>query len=274
MSTDSQTVSRIEQLSLSAWPALRTVFFDGWIMRFSDGYTKRSNSVVPLFPGTMDTESKVDYCRRLYNERNLPTIFKMTEDFSNATLDAYLSGNGFDRIDETMVQTCPLSSLPHVDTQRLHLQNGFSEEWITGFFECSEVRDPKKRETVRSLLAHIAERIVTARKCVEEHTVGCGFGVVQGRNAGLFDIFVAKDFRQRGIATEIVGALLKRAGDMGAASAYLQVVADNEPAKRLYSKLGFREAYRYWYRIKPADAELGSEVPPDPEASYGGSQKA
>jgi hypothetical protein len=26
---------------------------------------------------------------------------------------------------------------------------------------------------------------------------------------------------------------------------------DNGPALRLYSKVGFREVYQYWYRVKP-----------------------
>jgi len=34
-----------EELSANAHPALKTIIYDGWILRFSDGYTNRSNSV-------------------------------------------------------------------------------------------------------------------------------------------------------------------------------------------------------------------------------------
>ena len=35
----------IEELTLNAWPPLETLFFDGWILSFSDGYTRRANSI-------------------------------------------------------------------------------------------------------------------------------------------------------------------------------------------------------------------------------------
>jgi ribosomal protein S18 acetylase RimI-like enzyme len=36
----------------------------------------------------------------------------------------------------------------------------------------------------------------------------------------------------------------------GAKYAYLQVQLDNKPALKLYSDIGFKEIYRYWYRVK------------------------
>ena len=42
--------------------------------------------------------------------------------------------------------------------------------------------------------------------------------------------------------------ILSEAQQMGIAGSYLQVVAGNTPDERLYDKVGYREAYRYWYR--------------------------
>ncbi|MEA3309760.1 MAG: hypothetical protein U9Q70_09655 [Chloroflexota bacterium] len=77
---------RIEEVSLNSWPALQQILFDGWVLRFSEGYTKRANSVNPLFASSLDVEVKIDTCERLYAERGLPTVFRLTPFSSPAGL--------------------------------------------------------------------------------------------------------------------------------------------------------------------------------------------
>jgi len=65
----------------------------------------------------------------------------------------------------------------------------------------------------------------------------------------LFDIVTAPEHRNRGYGTRLISSMLAWARENGAAHAYLGVVESNAPARRLYAKFGYEEAYRYWYRI-------------------------
>jgi RimJ/RimL family protein N-acetyltransferase len=89
----------------------------------------------------------------------------------------------------------------------------------------------------------------------EEEPAAIGRAVVENGHIGLFDVVTRPDRRRRGLATDITLALLAWGARSGAARAYLQVVPSNEAACRLYDRLGFRQAYRYWYRVAPRQAQ-------------------
>lgn len=46
----------------------------------------------------------------------------------------------------------------------------------------------------------------------------------------------------------VMSKILVTAKQLGTKSAYLQVVVGNTIAENLYSTLGFKEVYKYWYR--------------------------
>ena len=88
-----------------------------------------------------------------------------------------------------------------------------------------------------------------------EAIVATGLVVVEGGCAGLFDILTAESERRQGHARSIVTGLLAIAWELGARSAYLQVAANNEVARRLYRQFGFEERYLYWYRGRAGEQE-------------------
>jgi ribosomal protein S18 acetylase RimI-like enzyme len=79
---------------------------------------------------------------------------------------------------------------------------------------------------------------------------GCGLGVVQDDLLGLFDIVVAPEFRRKGYGKKLVSAIMNWGKAHGAQTAYLQVMLDNPAGLALYRDLGFKEIYKYWYRVK------------------------
>ena len=49
---NSELVATLEEAALNGLPALQTEFYDGWIVRMSEGYSRRANCVVPLYEST------------------------------------------------------------------------------------------------------------------------------------------------------------------------------------------------------------------------------
>jgi len=88
-------IRHLEELSLNALPALETTYLDGWVVRFADGYTKRANSVNPLYTSVTDVEDKMDYCESMYAVRKQPTVYKMTPLAEPRDLDQFLTERGY-----------------------------------------------------------------------------------------------------------------------------------------------------------------------------------
>jgi ribosomal protein S18 acetylase RimI-like enzyme len=86
--------------------------------------------------------------------------------------------------------------------------------------------------------------------CCEDRIVACGRGVIERDYIGIYEVVTDPSCRNRGFGEQMMLNLLKWGKENGATHSYLQVVAVNEPALRLYAKIGYSEIYKYWYRVK------------------------
>jgi GNAT superfamily N-acetyltransferase len=82
----------------------------------------------------------------------------------------------------------------------------------------------------------------------------CGQVATESDMVGLYDVFTHPDHRGRGLARQLCCALLARARAAGAKLAYLQVDGANHPARAVYHRMGFADAYAYHYRTPEAGA--------------------
>jgi hypothetical protein len=80
----------LEELALTTWPASQQWLYDGWVVRFADGHTRRANSVNPLYPSLQDAAAKIMQCEQWYAERNLPTVFRLNSYTAPVSLDQLL----------------------------------------------------------------------------------------------------------------------------------------------------------------------------------------
>ncbi len=100
---------------------------------------------------------------------------------------------------------------------------------------------------MKAIFARISSAAAFARLRRDGETVALGLGVLDQGWIGLFDIVTAESARRQGVGTALIYQMLAWGQQRGAQGAYLQVVANNAPALKLYAKLGFAETYRYWY---------------------------
>jgi len=244
--TDVNFIRAIEEMSITAWPSFRQILMDGWIVRFADGYTFRSNSVQPIYPGTAEVVEKIERCEEMYSSAGLPTAFKISPAAQPPELDSLLESRGYRVHTPTSVRV--LDTLPEPGGG-LGVECVSIDEWLDAFAGLVGL-SKEKMQRHAWIVERIPVPICTALVKHEGRAVACGLGMLQGEYIGLFDICTAPSMRRMGLATRVIDGLFSWASLLGAQRAYLSVVEESIPAITLYKRLGFRHVYSYWYRIK------------------------
>ncbi|MGN7416006.1 GNAT family N-acetyltransferase [Paenibacillus sp. SAF-068] len=239
----------IEEMSLNHWQPLSTLLYDGWVLRFAKGYTKRANSVQPIHYSTLDVHEKIAECERIYASNQLNTIFKITPFIQPDHLDQLLQDKGYAVVDLTHVQTRSLDNIKEPVHQAVQIDEQLTTIWLDHFCRLNKMND-LQRETSELMLNNIRTKAGFISLLMDGQVVACGFGVIERGYIGLYDIITDADFRNQGLAEQMILHLLHWAVENGATSSYLQVVANNAPALKLYAKLGYSQIYSYWYRVK------------------------
>jgi len=250
---DGVDLARVEDVGLNALQTQRQLFYDGWLLRVSPGKAKRARSVNAHFGSTLPLTQKIPYCERIYAERGLPVLFRITPFLHPPQLDAELEARGYETFEKTQVQLTRLDHPP--ETQRVP-----GVEFVTPTPAAFAEAVGELQETTSSQRAAFLERLihtpVTTRTMIavmDGRPVGTGAVILEDGMAGVYTMNTAPDVRARGIATGILATLLRWAWEHGATHAYLQVSADNLRAVSVYRRFGFVDAYTYHYRGRPGE---------------------
>jgi ribosomal protein S18 acetylase RimI-like enzyme len=239
----------LEERALNCWPALRTEFYDGWVLRFADGYSRRSNSVNPLYPSTVDLPAKLRFCERRYRGAGQRVVFKLTSSPEHRELDSILAAEGYAQEAATSVQSLSLAGWRAEEIPGAAGWDDPAEDWLAAQFSLNAVA-PVHAAIARRIL----ERIPRPRRFFAIRAggriVACGLGMIDQGQLGIYDIVVDSRERRKGFGRMLMADLLTWGKSRGASNAVLQVMEDNPPALSLYARLGFREEYRYGYRSK------------------------
>jgi len=246
MIKDNSVAFQLERATLQALPAIANRYYDGWLLRFNKGYTRRGNAVYPIYGKPNDVNLAIQHCEAQYNAVKLPARFKLSQVAQPTQLDDLLDKRGYTPSIHTSVQWCELNTMYSVEEQ-VTIQR-FNADWFHHFTEWNQLDEEMANHAKRTLSfirnAHFA--ILHD----EEQPVALGYGVLQEMWFGLFGILTQPEARGKGHGQRLVKALLAHGQAMNAQCAYLQVNTDNEPALHLYKKLGFTTSHNYWYRTK------------------------
>ena len=149
-------IRALEELSMNAWPALQTQLRDGWVLRFANGYTRRANSINPLYPSSQASDSpagkplatatepigeKIASCEEIYRARKLRVVFKMTRAVFPEDLDEILARRGYQAEAETSVQVLDLrAALPPTHWDVL-ARATLTDEWVAHYCRLNAVAE-------------------------------------------------------------------------------------------------------------------------------------
>jgi len=245
---DQSQIVELEQVAANAWIAQETERLGGWLLRANGGVTRRANSVLPLGPPALPIEDAIEKVIEFYKARDLSPRFQMTDTSKPQELDNDLSERGFSVGLQVEVHTVAINHLtktePEIDVL---VSNDITDTWMSVYSESSGY-EASTMDIRRNLMRRTTCYKAFALARIDREPAGVGFGVVDGKWLGFFNIAVHPTMRGRGVAVAVNKALAQWGHQRGARSAYLQVESENIPALKLYDKLGFRHVYTYWYR--------------------------
>lgn len=251
-----ELLSRVEDAGLNASAPPQQRWLDGWLLRFSPGKAQRARCINAVADGRLPLDDKLAACAALYRQVGLPMLFRLTPFSQPPALDGLLHERGFQHIEDTRVMVCP--ALPATAGGALPV--GLCAETVD-LEAYAHIVGEQRGTDAAGQQAH-AERLrhspVPYRALVlrsESGTVVAGGQLaLEGDLAGLYDVFTAPAWRNRGLSRWLCAQLLAQAAREGARTGYLQVDAGNAPAQAVYKRLGFVDAYGYHYRRAPPSA--------------------
>jgi N-acetylglutamate synthase len=250
----------LEQIMVEGWPPVERAALGDWLLRASDGFTGRANSVLPLGNPGMPLSEAVDYAESWYDERGLRRLFCVfgPEGFvvADDPLGRELLKRSYQPFNRTVVLTSAARSLPSdipsagkAAGPQMRVEPALSQPWLDAYTDpawgghSSAITTPS---AARAVLSGSPDQLF-ASLVSDGAVIGVARVAFAQAWAGLFALRVAPEHRRRGVAGRLTGALADAARARGIRPIYLQVETTNSPALSLFGGLGFSTHHEYCY---------------------------
>ena len=249
-----EQIQKFEEMCLNGHVALNAFFYDGWVLKFSEGYTGRANSVSPLYPSSKPIAEKVAFCEDMYKKQGLPCQFKLTG--LDTELNDFLAERGYKVVTPTDLMVCDYgcpvkpdndTKSPENDAKIEYIFSTSPDEWLPVFFKVHEINDAHDQDVYTRMIEKILVDTIYCILLYDGKPAACSSVAIENGYALLQNVIVSSELRGHGLGKKVCSAILEKARETGAQYAYLQVVQTNNVAVNLYKKLGFEKIYSYWY---------------------------
>ncbi len=237
----------IEPASLSTWPGKEMQGLAGWTLRFADGFGHRPNSVAPLAFDGEYLDHAIAGVEEAYRRRRLRAMFQITPVCQPSDLPDVLRTKGYGAEGHSTVYVARSQAV--IAACRAHDVRDDALEDFERLVLCGSKSPADGRERL-DILARLRIPQIRATAMLDGAGRACGHG---GAADGLVAVNLVRtqdDFRRRGLAQRVLGAIARWAASRECATLYLCVEDANAPARALYERIGFAPAYGYYYLYK------------------------
>jgi ribosomal protein S18 acetylase RimI-like enzyme len=230
-------ILELERLLARTWPAIETALLGGWTLRYSQGFSRRANSVLALTAPPGGTDAAVAAVADWYGSRGARPLVSLAGAVAKR-LDDELAARGWAAEGETAVMTRRIE--PAAETGEVRIVDAPGAAFL---------------EQVGRGAPEVAARVFGSgadRGYAEVWRDGAlaarGRGAIAGDTVAITSIGTLPGHRRQGLGTAVLHALESWGALKGATRAALQVETDNAAAIAMYAALGYDERYRYRYR--------------------------
>lgn len=249
-------LSRIEDAGINASAPPQQRWLDGWLLRFSPGKAKRARCINAVADGRLPLPERLALCEAVFREAGLSMLVRITPFTRPSELDLALAQSGYLSIDDTRVMVAADCAVtPEALPAGLALERLSPAEFAeqVGALRGSP---PSQRQAhaERLALSPVPYQGWVLRRRADGHISACAQIATEAELVGVYDVFTDTASRGQGLARILCTQLLARAHASGSRVGYLQVESDNHPARAIYRRLGFTDAYAYHYRSPDRDA--------------------
>jgi ribosomal protein S18 acetylase RimI-like enzyme len=248
-----------ERRANAAWPALVAEPLGDWLLRASDGFSARANSVMAVGDPGMPFGEALTRVEDFYRGHGLPAWAQVVvgsdahRGFEDAGWVPARPGEAdteFQIASVSRALRAARDMLPPV-VPEVSRGTAAGPAWLAGDDRALSHRaaalgvlEGPDDVVFAAVAADPAEPAGRARRgpLIAKARAGSG-----GDWVGITDVWVSPDHRRRGLAAAVMAELLEWGAELGATTAYVQTRGDNPAALALYERLGFQTHHSYRY---------------------------